>query len=155
MNKDYTYTFDKNRESLHDLLTAYKQFNTYFWIMVNREKKTLMFIMASNPRHFRLIPEEETAGFRPMKRVELSVNKMYTAYISPSHLLAAYGPTLGINFPQKTITVQNKLKTPKHNYYLIKAPIRYLPDIIQAVKGILDLEPQIKYEYVEKYLLEH
>lgn len=155
MNKDYTYNFDKNRESLHDLLTAYKQFSTYFWIMVNREEKILMFVMTSNPGYFRLIPEDEKTGFRAMKRVELNVKKMYTAYIAPSHLLAAFGPTLGINFPQKTISVQNKLNIPKKSYYLIKAPIRYLPDIIQAVKGILDLEPQIKYEYVEKYLLEH
>ncbi|MDA3899375.1 MAG: hypothetical protein PF637_02515 [Spirochaetes bacterium] len=154
MNKQLIRDYDRGRESLNDLLLAYKHFNTYFEIFVNRKDKLLVLVMTDNPKYFTKIPEETLANYRGMKRVEMNVKTLYTAYIAPEHILFAYGSTLGINFPLKQIEVYNNLNIDNQNFYLLKAPIRYLPDVIQAVKKILDMPPQLKYEFVEKFLLD-
>ncbi|MFW5808550.1 MAG: hypothetical protein ACOC2H_08510 [Spirochaetota bacterium] len=153
MTRRYMDTQPAVSEDLNGLLHNFKDNNTYFKVCVNRKEKVIRLQMTDNPINWSNIPDEWNRGFHELKRVELDVSKLFTNYISPVHIVSAYGPNLGIKIPPKQIRIFNGLQDMGNNYYLISAPIRFLPDMIQFVKKMVKLPPQVKLQHVEKYLV--
>ncbi len=140
-------------ESLNGLLAGYKENNTYFKICVNREEEIVRLQLTENPIYWNNIPEKWEKDFVELKRVEIDVQKLFTNYVSPVHIVSSLGPCLGIKLPLNQITIFNGLLDEEINYYLISAPLRFLPDFIQFIKKMVNLSPQMKLQMVEKYLV--
>lgn len=151
MVKKIAETDTKINEHLNGLLLRYKDKNTYFKICANKTEKNVRLQLTANPLYWSNIPEEWTKDFLELKRVELDVNKLFTNYIAPEYIVGALGPCLGMKLPLSQTTIFNGLNDEENNFYLITAPIRFLPDFIQFVKKMVNLPPQIKLQMVEKY----
>jgi hypothetical protein len=142
----------KPDDSLFGLLAAYKANNTYFRILINEEKKVVLLSITDNPKYFPVVSGNETyEGFRLMKRSEMSLIKHSVKYLSPMHIIAFYGDSLGLKITSRTGKITNDLDNAKRIYHL-EAKLSQCPNIVQAVKKIIHLTPQKKYEIIEKYL---
>jgi hypothetical protein len=141
----------KVNEHLNGLLLKFKESNTYFKICVNQVEKLVRIQMTDNPLNWKNIPDEWMKDFTEVRRIDMNVSKLFTNYISPIHIVDAFGPCLGVSMPLKQITIINNLNDEENNYYFITAPIRFLPDFIQFLNKIINLAPQAKLYYVEKY----
>jgi hypothetical protein len=139
-------------DSLFGLLSAYKSFNTYIRILVNDEKKQVIFQMTDNPRHFQKPDEPEGSGsFRILKRSEMNITKLSIKYLAPSHILDFLGDSMGLRLTQRSIKVVNQLNGSERCYRL-EVRVSQLQGLIQSVRKIVTLTPPKKYEIIEKYI---
>ena len=135
-------------DSLFGLLAAYKVNSTYVRIIVSEEQKKAVFQMTDNPRYFPEIPD----AYRQLKRSEMNINKLFVKYLLPEHVLEYAGENMGMKLTVRTGKIGNYLADKEKRYFQLEMPLRYLSSIVPAVKKLVTLTPQKKYEIVEKYL---
>lgn len=142
-------------EDLNGLLAAYKKYNTYFRILIGPDKKDAILELADNPGAWLCSEDKERyEGFRELKRIELSIDRLFVNFIAPEHIVFEKGQTLGMQFPYKQLEVINNLGQVQGGYFSLKVPFRYVPDLINFVRDLVRMPPQIKYEIIEKYIVD-
>ncbi|MBN2858481.1 MAG: hypothetical protein JXN63_08785 [Candidatus Delongbacteria bacterium] len=140
-------------EDLNGLLRFCKPYNTYFKILVSKEKKIIQLCMSGNPLYFRNIESGKFEGFTLLSRNDLNLGKLFINYLEPRHLIYNYGQTLGIHFPLNNVRIENMLDEKTKNYYMLEGPIKFLPDIISRLHDLVEMKPQVKYEIIEKFMV--
>lgn len=139
-------------DSLFGLLTAYKTNSTYVRVLLNEETKKIVFQMTDNPRFFPPTEGEEWEDFRPIKRSEMNVNRLFIKYLSPEHVVDFAGPSLGLKLTPRTGRIQNRLSDKSARCFQLEIPQRFLPALVLSIRRLVSLTPQKKYEIIEKYL---
>jgi len=97
--------------------------------------------------------DEPYKDFRPLKRIELGVPKISIKYLMPEHLLKSVGPMLGMKLPSNKATIVNNIDN--DGYFILQTSLKYLSEVVQAVRRIVNMTPQKKYEILEKCLAEN
>lgn len=144
-------TVRKNEDAtLFGLLSSYKSCNTYFRILVNEKKESIVVQITDNPGNWPPLKEGKYSDFNILKRSDLGCNKLFVNYLSPVHLIEQVGPTLGIKLPEDRFVVMNFLDN--EGYFTLETDIKYKDDIIQSINKLINLSPQKKYEILEKSL---
>jgi hypothetical protein len=136
-------------DSLYGLLSPYKANTTYFRVLVSEEKDSVALQLADNPQKFFAMPDEKFQNYRPLRRLEMGIDKASVKYLTPDNLVAVVGPLLGINVPPEKVDVTHSLK--KDGYYGIETFLRYKMKVVQGVKKLVNMSPQKRYEILEKY----
>ena len=139
-------------DSLFGLLTAYKTNSTYVRVLLNEETKKIVFQMTDNPRFFPSTQGEAWEDFRPIKRSEMNVNRLFIKYLSPEHVVDFAGPSLGLKLTPRTGRIQNLLADRSVRCFQLEIPQRLLPALVLSIRRLVSLTPQKKYEIIEKYL---
>ena len=138
-------------ESLFGLLSVYKCFNTYIKIMVNDDKKCVLFLMTDNPGNWRNISDSELDGYSEIKKIYFHNNSNFVKYISPDHILNYMGQTLGMKLSLRNVGINDLLDEPGRGYFSLEAPYKYLPVMVNVFEKLINLTPQRKYEIIENY----
>jgi len=144
---------NKVDDTLFGLLSAYKSYNTYIRILVAEEKKRILVQLTSNPKYWLTLKKDDYEGYRKLRRLEIGVNTLFIKYIEPQHIIKGKGEMLGIKIPLNSVIVRDMLKEKK--MFEIELPLRYSLRVFEAIKKIIKLKPQKKYELLEKYFLEN
>jgi hypothetical protein len=137
-------------DSLFGLLASYKQFITYFRLLINEKAELISVQMTANPKNWNAIDAELFAEYRPMRRLELGCSKLSVKYLPPEIIIRVMGPMLGIKVPSEKASVENRLDD--KGYFLLEIPVKYKDNIIEGISRILSFTPQKKYELLEKSL---
>ena len=116
------------------------------------EAKKIVFQMTDNPRFFPPTEGEEWEDFRPIKRSEMNVNRLFIKYLSPEHVVDFAGPSLGLKLTPRTGRIQNRLSDKSARCFQLEIPQRFLPALVLSIRRLVSLTPQKKYEIIEKYL---
>lgn len=137
-------------DSLYGLLSSYKSNYTYLRVLVSDDEDAISIQLADNPKRFTDIPRERYRGYRMLRRLEIGVSKISLKYMNPQILVAVLGPSLEINIPMEKVMVTDNIAG--NGYYLFETSLKYRTRILQAVKKIINMSPQKRYEIIEKYL---
>lgn len=140
-------------DSLFGLLSQHKIHVTYFRIMVNEAEKKASFQISSNPKFWANLPAGKYDAYRMLKRSEIGVTRLSVKYIFPEQLILYFTPTFGIKFPVNKIEIDNSIGAAGKNYFTVDFQIKYLSAIVLALRKLIALAPQKKYEIIETYLL--
>ncbi|SRR6056297_29278 len=143
----------KEDDSLFGLLSMYKAYNTYIRLLVSEEEEKAVLQLTNNPGNWAKIPDEKYEKYDEKKRIEMGVQKLFVKYLIPDFLVQNLGPLLGTKIPAQKANVTNNLDG--DGYFILEAPIQYLENMKQAVKRMVSLTPQKKYEIIEKCLAEN
>ncbi|MBN1498531.1 MAG: hypothetical protein JW982_00110 [Spirochaetes bacterium] len=138
-------------ESLFGLLNAYKGFNTYIKLMVNDQKRRVMFMISDNPSAWSRISETEIAGYTTVKRLKLQPRRMFVKFIGPEHIINYMGPTIGMKLPLKNVIIHDFLDDSQKRYFSIEVPQKHMLSMMNTFKKLIDLTPQRKYEIIENF----
>jgi len=139
-------------DSLFGLLSSYKPHTAYFRILASTEEKRAVLLITDNPRCWLRLPAERYAAYASVRRQELGATKLSVKYLTAANIVRTFGPTLGVSLPKKKTTVVNELD--QGGCFLLEFPIDDLPLVLQAVRKIITLSPQRKYEIIETCLTE-
>ena len=137
-------------DSLFGLLSSYKSSNTYFRVLVNESKNSIIVQIAGNPKKWPGLKDEKFNDYIVLKRADLGLNKLFINYLSPIHLIDQIGQTLGMKVPEDKAIVTNHLET--EGYFSFETSIEYREELIQNINKLINLSPQKKYEILEKSL---
>lgn len=140
-------------DSLFGLLVSYKGFNTYIRIFLSEENKKVRIELTNNPKKWMSISKEIYDTYRELSRLELGIEKKSIKYILPRHIVHIRGPLLGIKIPNNRYRINNRLDD--EGYYILETSSRYKSKVIQGIKKLINLNPQKKYEILEKSLALH
>jgi hypothetical protein len=140
-------------DNLFGLLSSYKSYNTYLSLYASEKDDSLLLFITDNPKRWSYMLDEKYKNFHLLKRLEMDVPKMSIKYLLPEHLIKSLGPLLGMKLPSNKATIVNNIS---HNgYFIMQTALKYLPDVVQEVKKIINMSPQKKYEILEKCLAEN
>lgn len=139
-------------DSLFGLLTAYKANATYVRILINEKGKRTVLQLTDNPRFFPPLNSDEWKLFRQIKRSEMNVNRLFIKYLSPEHIVDFAGQNLGLKLTPRTGKILNRLQEKDNHYFQLEMPQRMLSSLVMAIRKLISLTPQKKYEIIEKYL---
>jgi hypothetical protein len=137
-------------DSLFGLLASYKQYVTYFRILISENLELISVQITSNPKNWNNIEKERFKDFKPMRRLETGCSKMSVKYLSPETLILVMGPLLGIKIPSENCVVENKLA--ETGNFMLEIPLAFKDNIIEGIARIISFTPQKKYEILEKSL---
>jgi hypothetical protein len=137
-------------DSLYGLLSSYKSNYTYFRILVSEADDSILVQLTDNPKNFEPAPGERYVNYRPLRRLEVGVTRLFLKYLVPANLVAVLGPLLEFNIPPDRVVITDSIR--KSGIYAIETNVKHRMKIIQGVRKILNMSPQKKYEIVEKYL---
>ncbi|MBN1531916.1 MAG: hypothetical protein JXA20_04580 [Spirochaetes bacterium] len=146
---------EKNERKTHDdslfgLLSLYKANNTYVKVMVSDKKKSVAVLISENPKNWQTLMADQMKEYTDLRRLDIKTDRLSLKYLSPVHLVAILGPALGIKVPVEAITITDRLK--QEGYYLLETSLRYKHKVLMAVRKVLTLSPQKRYEILEKCL---
>jgi hypothetical protein len=145
-------TINMNRDdSLFGLLSSYKSNTTYVRVMVDEEKQLIELQLTDNPKNWQDLGEIKSEKRKILRRLELGVSSLSVKYISPSHLVKSLGPFLGLTVSADYLAVSNQLE--EKNCYSISTSLKYRFKVIQAVRKLINLKPQKKFELLEKSIV--
>jgi hypothetical protein len=142
----------KKDDSLFGLLVSYKANNTYVNVISDEESQTVAVVISKSPVNWSRIDDTEYGTYRPMRRLDLGVERLFVKYLHPEQIIKILGPAIGIALPVNRIEIDDRLGD--RGYYVIKTGSRYLVRVISGVKKIINLTPQKKYEILEKCIAE-
>ena len=137
-------------DSLYGLLSWHKSNYTYVRVLLSDEEDIISIQLADNPKRFTDIPSDRYRGYRMLRRLEIGVTKISLKYLTPKILVSVLGPLLEINIPVEKVMLTDNIAG--NGYYIIETSLKYRPRILQAVKKIINMSPQKRYEILEKYL---
>jgi hypothetical protein len=140
-------------ETLFGLLSSYKLCISYLYLYLSEKEDSVVLFLADNPKRTSVMGDERYAGFRPMKRLEMGVAKLSIKYLQPQHIIKSMGPLLGMKIPSNKVTIVNNIDN--EGYFILETSLRYLDEVLQNVRRIINLNPQKKYEILEKFLTEN
>ena len=129
-----------DEETLYGLLSSYKLYNTYFRILICREKDSLVLQVTDNPKKWTSITKERYEDYIMLKRSEIGIDKLSVKFLSPTHLIKQLGPTFGIKLPSDQSIILDNYK--KEGYILIETKSKFLAEVIQGIQKIINLSPQ-------------
>lgn len=139
-------------DSLFGLLSQHKAHISYLRIMLNEEDNKLSFQLSDNPARWINLDPQKYAGFRMLKRSEVGVVKFSVKYVSPQNLLSHFTPTFGIKFPTGKAEITNQLENTDKGFFTLDCSSKYLESIVLAMRKIISMTPQKKYEIIETFL---
>ncbi len=137
-------------DSLYGLLSSYKSNCTYVQILVSEADDSVVAQLTDNPKNFQAIPPEKFRNYRILRRLEIGTPRIFLKYLVPKNLEAVMGPMLELNIPADKVIITDSFK--KDGIYSIETTLKYKLKIIQGIRKILNMNPQKKYEILEKYL---
>ncbi len=140
-------------ENLFGLLSPYKLYNTYLSLFISEKDDTFILFLTDNPRKWSVMSDEKYQNFRQVKRLAIGVSKLSIKYLMPEHLIKSIGPMMGIKLPPNKVAIVNNIDD--DGYFILQAPMKYYPEIIQNIKRLINMSPQKKYEILEKCLSEN
>ena len=140
-------------DSLWGLLSPYKSNCSYLRILICEEKDSIVIQITDNPKNWLQPQDENYIDYRQLKRSEIGALKFSIKYLSPEHLVSQLGPVLGIKLPPDKYSIINGID--KNGCYTIETESKYIPEVIQNIKKIINLSPQRKYEILEKYFADN
>ena len=139
-------------DSLFGLLSAYKSQVTYLRVLQSDEDERLLIQLVSNPAQWNKIPKEEYETYRPLRRLEMGIEKLSIKYILPQHIVKIQGPLLNMKLPPDKVKVTDLLE--QEGFFLLDIPVKYKKKVLQGIKKLLQLSPQKKYEIIEKCIVD-
>lgn len=137
-------------DSLFGLLSQHKKNISYLRIMINETDKLISLQITDNPKNWRNLPPEKYTAFRMLKRNEIGVTKFSIKYISPGNIIAHFGSTIGVKFPNGKAEIDNQLAA--KSYFTLDCSSKYLESIVLNMRKMINMTPQKKYEIIETYL---
>jgi len=141
-------------DTLWGLLSPYKANHTYFRILICEGNDSIVVQITGNPKNWQdKTLEERYKDCRQLKRSEIDTLKLSTKYLLPEHLIKQIGPALGMKLPADEVTIIDNID--KEGCFIIETSLKFMPDVVQNIKKIINLSPQKKYELLEKYLAEN
>ncbi len=140
-------------DSLFGLLSMYKAYNTYVRLLVSDEDEKVVLQLTDNPGKWANIPDDKYENYEEKKRIDIGVQKLFIKYLEPDFLVQNMGPLLGTKIPAQKANVINNLDG--DGYFILEAPLEYLEHMMHAVRRMVLLTPQKKYEIIEKCLAEN
>jgi len=140
-------------DSLFGLLSSYKSNNTFIRMMISEKQDSIIVQISDNPAKWLDLGVEKPSDYKSIRRLEIGTHKISLKYLCPEHLVKALGPTLGINLPIDRIEINNNLAG--GGCLVLKTSLKYKGRVLQGIKKLLGMNPQKKYEILEKNLSEN
>ncbi|MBP8081808.1 MAG: hypothetical protein KAZ87_01270 [Spirochaetes bacterium] len=137
-------------DSLFGLLSQHKKNISYLRIMINEEEKLISLQITDNPKNWLNLPAEKYSGFKMLKRNEIGVTKFSIKYITPGIIIAHFGQTIGVKFPNGKAEIDNQLSA--KSFFTLDCSSKYLESIVLNMRKMINMTPQKKYEIIETYL---
>jgi hypothetical protein len=140
-------------ETLFGLLSPYKLYNTYLSLFTSEKEDAALLFITDNPKRWTILADEKYKNYKTVRRLVLGVSRLSIKYLLPEHLIKSSGPILGMKLPPNKVTIVNNIDN--DGYFILQTPLRYLPEIVQNIRKIINMSPQKKYEILEKCLAEN